>query len=171
MEIATDGVLSSLLPQSSNTVHDWVSKLYHQRLPVITEKLKKAYSVINVSVDNWKSSNNNNFVAIVAHFINQNHKQDRTLISFPKIVGAKSGKNQAHYIVKVFATFGINASNLSAVAADNASDNDTALRVIKKLLAMPSGWAASHRIRYLGHIINLVVKALLFSAEEGRIRK
>jgi hypothetical protein len=46
---------------------------------------------------------------------------------------------------------------------DNTSSNDTALRSIDSALQM--------RLRCLGHIINLVVKALLFSTRSNAFQK
>lgn len=165
------GVLCNLIPKSVSTVSDWVLDSYNKRLPTITAKLDKAQSVINISIDSWKSSNDNNFDAVVAHITNENFEQDRVLIGFPKVQGPKSGANQAYHIARVLSTFAVTASNLGVVTAVSASDNDTCLKSLEVLLMMPDGWSLSHRIRCIGHIINLVVKALLFGAEEARIQK
>lgn len=36
---------------------------------------------------------------------------------------------------------------------------------------MPDGWSSTRRVRCIGHIINLVVKVLLFGTEESRIQE
>lgn len=98
-------MLCRLLPTSVTTVSDWVMDSYMKRLPTVAVKLEKALSVINISIDGWNSSNDNNFIAIVAHFINDTYNQDRVLIGFPKVQGPKSGANQAYHIIRVLATF------------------------------------------------------------------
>lgn len=46
--------------------------------------------------------------------------------------------------------------------SDNAGDNDTCLQELGKLLGFNSEWAKKSRVLCLGHIIDLIVKAVLF---------
>ena len=54
---------------------------------------------------------------------------------------------------------------------DNTGDNDTAIAQISKLLNLPDDWAEQSRCRCLGHIIDLVVNALLFGRSISKLKK
>jgi hypothetical protein len=62
-------------------------------------------------------------------------------------------------------TFGLTIAKVSAYQMDNATNNDTALK------ELDSAAAPQTRLRCLGHIINLVVKALLFRTTSNTFQK
>lgn len=89
------------------------------------------------------------------------------LLGFPRILGSKSGQNEAEIIAKVLTTFNIDGTILGAFTADNASDNDTCCDALERLfLDLPDGWSIAYRIRCIGHIINLIVEDLLYGDHE-----
>lgn len=145
---------------------DWVKTSYEKRLLIMHKKLLDVKNLINISVDAWKGDNKHNYLAICSHFIYGGGKQSRMLLGFPRILGSKTGENEANLIAKVLTTFGIDCTRLRAFMADNATDNNASIRHIETLLGMPEGWAKRNRIRCMGHIINLIVEDLLFGDHE-----
>ena len=54
---------------------------------------------------------------------------------------------------------------------DNANDNDTCIKFIADAFGLDNGWVAQSRLRCLGHIINLVVKALVFGKGVSKLER
>jgi hypothetical protein len=106
-------------------------------------------------------------VAVVAHFLDEKHKLQTALLDLPPLKGPHSGEN----IAKVLSTV-INLYDISAVIGffmmDNASNNDTCIGELAK--QYPTITQQS-RLRCVGHILNLIVKALLFGTGVSKLEK
>ena len=159
-------ILAEILPKAESSLSIWVMDSYLDRLPTMVTAIKSAKSLINISCDAWKGDNKKNYLAVCSHFINKDYKQTRMLLGFPRVLGSKTGENEAEIIAKVLTTFDIDATRLGAFTADNASDNDTCCDRLEILLGMDNGWSIHSRIRCIGHIINLIVEDLLYGDHE-----
>ncbi len=81
--------------------------------------------------------------------------------------GAKSGQNIAEITAKVINDYEI-GQNLGAFMMDNAKDNNTMLKELATRFDIDVDYS---RLRCLGHIINLVVKALLFGKGVSKLER
>jgi len=88
-------------------------------------------------------------------------------LALKELEGEHSGLNQARVILKVINDFGIR-NKLGYFVMDNASSNGTLIKAVADSLALDNiAYDSDHRrLRCNGHIINLVVQAFLFGAEE-----
>jgi len=80
-------------------------------------------------------------------------------------VPGHSGDDQFSILLPVLQDYGIELK-LGAIIADNASPNNVLCRTIEKHMweEHERDWKANDwRIRYIGHIINLVIQAFLFT--------
>jgi hypothetical protein len=75
---------------------------------------------------------------------------------------AYSGENIAEAIIPVLKMYNL-APHLGYFIADNAGNNDTAIRGILQTLRPDIKESDSRRVRCIAYIINLVAKAFLFS--------
>ena len=76
-----------------------------------------------------------------------------------------SGEDQLLILSPVLEDYGI-VPKLGAIIADNAAPNNVLCRLVQKYLKdrLSLNWEAEHwQIRCIGHIINLVVQAFLFT--------
>jgi hypothetical protein len=89
------------------------------------------------------------------------------LLDFHEITGPKSGENIARILQSVIEDYEI-VDRIGAFMMDNARDNDTMLACLAKIYPID---AKSSRLRCLGHIINLVVKALLFGKGVSKLER
>ena len=80
------------------------------------------------------------------------------LLSLPRIWGQHSGANQADSILQIATTYGI-AGILGTFVMDNAQNNDTVVQALGRRIPSIN---SQHRLRCAGHILNLVVKAILY---------
>ena len=68
--------------------------------------------------------------------------------------------DSASVILIVFERFSINKSNIGFFVLDNATNNDTILVELRKAIRFEP---KERKLRYIGHIINLIAKAYLYS--------
>jgi len=87
-------------------------------------------------------------------------------LGFRRFFGSHSGANIAETVIKVLDTYQI-TSKLGYITTDNATNNDSTLVKLSKLLALRNipFKLEIMRVRCFGHIINLVVKGFLWGSD------
>jgi hypothetical protein len=150
--------IGAILPASHNTIKEWVLDSFRSRKVEVKHKISLARSKINLSLDGWRAPNRDDYIAICAHFIDKDYKIVHCLLGFKSVYGEKSGQATGEITAGVINDYEI-GQNLGAFMMDNAKDNDTALKELATRFDIDIKFS---RLRCLGHVINLVVKALLF---------
>jgi hypothetical protein len=110
-------------------------------------------------------------LAVVGHWTAIDYSLKTTLLGIIELHGSHSGSNISTSLFKLFDELKI-TSMLGYSISDNATNNDTALDSLSDMLFDKADVfynAASRRLRCLGHIINLVVKTLLFGSNISSI--
>ncbi|XP_031106328.1 zinc finger BED domain-containing protein RICESLEEPER 2-like [Ipomoea triloba] len=133
--------------------------------------LRKLFRVgtqrVSFTTDTWTSVQRINYMCITAHFIDDQWKLQKKIISFVPI-----SSHRGEYIAKALESclleWGIR--NVFTITVDNASSNDTTLGYFKSKLL--SWGCSSVRLQYLhmrciAHILNLVVQDGLKYADES----
>jgi hypothetical protein len=102
-------------------------------------------------------------LGVMAHFTSSSDIQMNPVIGLCLLEGAHTGANMAEVVTDVLATYDVE-DHLGYVVCDNASNNDTLLRSLEELQGINNRDYDSkqHRIRCVGHVINLAVKAFWF---------
>lgn len=124
--------------------------------------LRTALSDINLSFDMCTSSNNLQFLAITASFIDKNGKLQHLPLDLHHIQGSKTAAKQSDVILKVLNEYKIR-DKARYFISDNASDNTASTRLICDQI-LPDSDSKHHRLRCTGHILNLVASAILDSS-------
>ena len=119
-------VLESILPQSSDTIRNWVLKEFHKYQKNLTDSFSSFTGPVYISFDLWTSSNSLSLIGVVAHWIDNFHIIRTCLLGLQQIKGQHSGENLAEVISQIFNSFQIN-KNLAFFILDNASVNDTCM--------------------------------------------
>ncbi|XP_019192763.1 PREDICTED: zinc finger BED domain-containing protein RICESLEEPER 1-like [Ipomoea nil] len=124
--------------------------------------LKKLFRVstqrVSLTTDTWTSVQRINYMCITAHFIDDQWKLNKKIISFVPISSHK-GEYIAKALESCLLDWGI--KNVFTVTVDNASSNDTALGFFKNKILSWGG--SSVRVQYMhmrciAHVLNLVVQ-------------
>jgi hypothetical protein len=115
-------------------------------------------SKIHLSFDLWNAENSLAIIGVVAHYLSKDLESRTRLIAMRSIEGPHTGANQAQVIAEVIEDYEIR-DQLGYFVTDNAGNNDTAIDSLCDSLGLE---AESRRLRCLGHIINLAVKAFLY---------
>lgn len=82
-------------------------------------------------MDAWTSEEGTNYLAIVAHFLDENHKLQTALLDLPPLKRPHSGENIARALSVVIDVYDI-STVLGFFMMDNASNNDTCILELAK---------------------------------------
>ncbi|EJP61390.1 restless-like transposase [Beauveria bassiana ARSEF 2860] len=94
-------------------------------------------------------------------FRDEDNQLRKLVLGIPELVERHSGENIAADIIDIIRSFGTEDKG-RYFTLDNAANNDTAMREIAQELHFD---AVRWRVRCVGHILNLVVKSLLFEKD------
>lgn len=159
-------LVANLLP-AANTVRAWIISTFKERRMDVKASLASARSRINLSFDGWSAPNGYHLLGVVGHWIDKDWRLQRALLSLTRLYGA-AGEEDIEPALSAVITFYDLGNKLGAFQMDNATNNDTALR------ALAERWPINvqeQRLRCFGHIVNLVVKALLFGEGLSKFQK
>jgi hypothetical protein len=151
--------LARLLPTHHSTLSRWVKDSMAVRLPFVIGLVQSALSKINLSIDGWRAHNRREYVAVCGHFVDGKGHPRTLLLGFPRRHGGHTGDDLAALVKPVILQYDI-GEKLGSFVMDNAGDNGKCLEALQR--SFPSIDPEADRIRCIGHIISLVVKALLF---------
>jgi len=153
--------LAKLIP-SRTTIRGWVINEFRKQKRQLRNDLREARSNIHLSFDLWTSPNYYAIIAIVAHYIDKNGTRQTKLLAMRRLEGEHSGANQAQIVLDVIGEYKI-GGRIGFFMLDNASSNDTAVDIILKTLypRMSAKQRKRHRLRCLGHVVNLCAQAFL----------
>ena len=143
--------IEELVPVDNHaTPRAWIMKAYSSAKECIVESLAKATSRITISSDNWKANNDIlDLLGVVAHYIDDNYNLQTVVLGLRDSMGSHTGANIAEQLSEVLQDFDIASSQVAYYAADNASNNDTALVELNSYAAVNS---VTQRLRCAGHI-------------------
>jgi hypothetical protein len=159
-----NSAVERVLPNSSTTIRAWIEKMYSSQRAQLSRLLHRTPGAINFSFDAWSSPNNLPLLGIVAHWIDEAGAKHNALLGLRTIEGEHTGENMASEVWKIIDNFEI-AQKVGYFVLDNATNNCTALRSLQTKLqegGLSLFNASERRLRCMGHILNLVVKKILF---------
>jgi hypothetical protein len=160
--------LMRLLPEHHSTLSKWVKESLAERIPFVIELIRRALSDITLSIDGWRAGTRREYVAVCSHFVDHTGAPRTLLIGFQRRRGGHTGEALATMVKAVIQQVNI-GEKLGCFVMDKAYDNDHILEELQK--AFKSIDPVGDRLRCIGHIINLVVKALLFGEGVSKFEK
>ncbi|XP_050896669.1 zinc finger BED domain-containing protein RICESLEEPER 2-like [Lathyrus oleraceus] len=110
-----------------------------------------------LTIDCWTSIQNLNYLTLTTHFVDNEWKYQKIIISFVVILNHK-GETVGRKIEEVLKDWGIR--NVSTINVDNATSNDVAVTYLKRKIANMNGLVGDgecFHMRCSAHILNLVV--------------
>jgi len=129
----------------------------------VKSKVHSTTVKIHFSFDMWSGPNQHSYQAIVAHWLDGRGTLYTALLSLHCFEGAHSSINQAENLWHTLQLYDI-LPFVGMFNVDNTSNNDTALVEVARRLR-DAGYTSfdpiQARLRCFGHVLNLVVKAIL----------
>jgi hypothetical protein len=139
---------------------------YHERVADVKRSLVNSRSKINLSFDVWSSPNHRSLLGVVAHWIDEKRTLKTALLALRPLKG-HTGNDMAEALIPIVKLFGI-GDKLRAFQMDNATSNDTAMNALAARI--PGINPKESRLRCFSHIVNLVVKALLYGSKSSMLQ-
>ncbi|KAF4547224.1 Hypothetical protein D9617_52g060450 [Elsinoe fawcettii] len=160
--------LRPLVPQVHVTVHHIVTSRHRAAKDAVIQSLAHAKSGITISFDHWKANNDIlDLLGVVAHYLDREYKPKTVVVALKDALGSHTGDNIAEQLIEVLRDYDI-CSRVTYFAADNATNNDKALRLLTRNLEIDP---VKQRLGCVGHILNLVCKAILYGVDEDCIAR
>jgi hypothetical protein len=151
------------------TARDFV-KHYNGRVEKLIEVFKTGVSSVALTSDIWSGKAKEDYISVVAHFVNPNWELEKRLLGLRPIEDGHTGKNIAERVSLVVDEYGL-TDKIFAITLDNASSNKTAMSYLIPLFSSYLGIPDyelddTHNMssillhqRCACHIINLIVKS------------
>ena len=161
------------VPRSANTISSDVIQYFKEARLMIGELLSTARSKIHLSFDLWTSPNYKAMIAITGHWTSSSYTSETALLGIREVEGAHEGENISRVIYDVAKDLGIE-DKLGYFVGDNASNNNTTVRSLDKRVREDGGIGfdpEERRLRCFGHVMNIVVKGLLFGPKVSKLEK
>lgn len=136
----------------------------------VIEVLRNAPGLVHVSFDGWRSRNKHALYGVACFFRGEDGQARKLILGVPELTVRHFGANIGHEIIEILESYEIPDEKIGYFILDNAPNNDTAMKTIGERFGFCS---MERRGRCFGHVINLVVKAILFGKDidafEGRL--
>ena len=163
-------VLDYLSPQirirnghiSHHTVRSIAIRSYHIYKRRVVEVLRAVPGKVHVAFDGARSRNRHSLYGITAAYLDQQQHMQKITLGCPQLGKRHTGENIAAEIKEVIKAFQLE-EKLGYFTLDNATNNDAAMADLGSEFGFDP---LQRRVRCFGHIINLVVKALLFGSDD-----
>lgn len=158
-------ILVAWIPNDGNVLCNWIMKAYYDQKVLQFEDMQVAKSNIHLSFDVWTSTNSIIFIAIVAHYIDDNAYLKTMLISLRRVIGSYAGEIIVEQMMQVIQEYGF-VKKLGYFVFDNATNNETYVKAILNKL-YPDCIKKECRICCIaGYIINIAAQTLLYGKDE-----
>jgi hypothetical protein len=148
------------LVRSHSTIASWVQDEFNRSRGLLKAQLAESKSRIHLSFDIWTSPSSLPILGICSHFLSSELSLKQALLGLKVIEGAHEGETIARVIAGVIEDFEIEPK-LGVFVADNATNNDTAIKALVSKFRPSERDIRLRRSRCFGHIINLAAKAFL----------
>ena len=126
--------------------------------------MQEAITRIHLSCDGWTSPHQTMAVlGVIAHFTSRGGIRMNPIIGLRSLEGSHTGANMAEVIMEILREYGVE-EKLGYLMGDNATNNATLVRALaeEQVDGTYHYDAGEHRLRCVGHVINLAVKAFWF---------
>ena len=106
-----------------------LAKLFAERRDVLMKSVLPAASSVSLTSDIWSGNTKEDYISVVAHYVNADWELQKRVIGFRLIEVKHSGENIAERIASVVEEFGL-IDKIFAVTLDSASSNAKAMETL-----------------------------------------
>jgi hypothetical protein len=155
--------IKDLVPTSHGTVVNWLIDEVAKHKPKVIRSIANAKGKVTISFDRWKANNDVlDLLGVVVYYLRDDYKLHNVVLALSNTLGSHTGANIADQLFDVLKDYQISSNQIAYFAADNATNNDKALKVLSERVILDP---IKSRLRYAGHILNLVYTAILFGVD------
>ncbi|KAL5711970.1 hypothetical protein ACHQM5_014189 [Ranunculus cassubicifolius] len=152
-------------PPCRTTLRNNVIETFNEEKTSLKELFSKVPGKVSLTSDLWTSNQKIGYMVITAHWISSDWTLQKRIISFVKLPYPHTGKAISEALYAELLSWGLNGK-IGSIALDNATNNDSAISILKNLLFGNDGLRRDLvQLRCNAHVMNLVVKAGLKHVE------
>jgi len=130
----------------------------------IVDSIARAKGKVTISFNGWKANNDVlNLLRVVVYYLGDDYKLYNVVLAIRDTLGSHTGANIANQLFDVLKHYQISGNQIAYFAADNATNNDTALEYLSERVTLDP---ITSRLRCARHIYNLVCTAILFGVDD-----
>lgn len=145
-----------------------IARTFEVKRQQVMELLHQARSRIHLTTDMWHSPTRTELQAITGHWVNNSGQLCKALLGLPEMHNGHAGAAVAPKILRTLERYNI-VDKLGYITSDNHRANDTMCRCIAEEL---ENWdPIEHRLRCMGHIINLAAQAFFFAKNKEAVEE
>ncbi|KAL6406038.1 restless-like transposase [Ilyonectria robusta] len=148
---------------SARAVRYKIIQEYNRHKQKVVEVLRNSSGALYILFNGWTSRNKLALYGVGCFFRDEKNRLYKIIIGVPEAY-RHFGLTIGGEVLDVLYTFGVSLEKIGYFTLHNAENNNTAIEVIGAELGFDS---RLRRGRYIGHIINLSAKALLFGKNAG----
>jgi hypothetical protein len=149
------------------TVRAIAEREFNSNKERVKEVLRKSPGQIHIQYDGWKSGNRHALYGITCVFRDSNNRPQKCVLGLPELTERHTGENIAGQIIEIIQEFEIE-DKLGYFTLDNAGNNKTSMED----LGLEFGFDWEKRwVRCIGHVVNIVVKHMLFGKSPDAFEK
>jgi len=146
-----------------NTTRAWVVADFARQKKSIIRSIARARGKLTISFDGWKANNGVlDLLGVVVHYLGDDNKLHNVVLAMRDTLGSHTGANIADHLFDVLKDYQISGNQIAYFAADNATNNDKALKLLLERITLDP---VTSRLRCAGYIFNLVCTAILFRVD------
>ena len=134
----------SFKPPNRQKIADLAKDYFKLKKKKLKKKITKALN-ISLTTDCWTSVQNYSYIALTAHFLDNNFKISSYCLAVRHIIGGHFGCNLSSYISDIMNEYDI-TSKVTHITSDNASNISNAINKLK-----------INQIHCFGHIMHLII--------------
>ncbi|KAJ0477257.1 putative transcription factor/ chromatin remodeling BED-type(Zn) family [Helianthus annuus] len=157
---------ADVTPITRNTAEADVLKIYDREKTNLKEKLQKVTSRICLTTDLWSSITSDRYMALTAHYIDDNWVLRKKVLNFKVIRPPYNGKFLAKHMISFLRDWGIE-KKVFTITVDDAKYNDVFVKWLNGNLLCDGDFT---RVRCCGRVLDLIVQGAL-KVIEGTIEK
>ncbi|XP_059436054.1 zinc finger BED domain-containing protein RICESLEEPER 2-like [Corylus avellana] len=123
--------------------------------------LLKLVDKVNITTDMWTSCQRVSYIVVTCHFVDSTWCLQKRILNFCNVPPPHSGVVIADALRNCFSDWGIE-DKIHTITVDNASANDSAIRIIKDDFELKNALSVGGRlfhVRCCAHITNLLVQS------------
>jgi len=152
---------------TDTTVREIAEREFNNNKDKVKEALRKSPGQIHIQYDGWKSGNRHALYGITCVFRDSNNRPQKLVLGLPELTERHTGENIAAQIIEIIEEFEI-GDKLGYFTLDNASNNKTSMEELGLEFQFDS---EKRWVRCIGHVINIIVKHMLFGKNPDAFEK
>ena len=146
---------------SSSTVRAWILKDFEQYSAVVKQLLQSFNRRVHFTFDLWTAGNLLCLNGIFVHWLDNDGRKRKVLLSLPSIDENHTGENIAKGVEKIILEFDLQ-QRIGYFVLDNASNCSSAVEVLAEKFSFD---ATKRRLRCAVHIINLIAQQIMYGSD------